>query len=310
MQCGLKDERLSVLHCQARYSATQAAMALPMGREPARSSGQRSYFERLHEVAMVQIRRAERKGSVVLTRPPGEGGGGAAADSAAARKLEGNEELYSAENLMRRNALATDPTIRGVTREFWDIVDLLKNESGNIGRLSYVSLNTLLHRALVGDVSHDEASRSAEVDWARDTARGPRVADVTEMDYDLFHRSMFELADIWCENIAAHEYGAFLRFLLSAVSFREELRGGADGQGAEGPRRLLPFDQVLHMVSALRDWRAAGDASDAGDAGAMELQVDASSAALAVNPSAEWRLALQGRQWGWEQCQASWLRLR
>ena len=56
MQCGLKDEQLSVLHCKARYSAIQSAVALPMGNEPQRTSGEQSYFEKLHHEALAQIR--------------------------------------------------------------------------------------------------------------------------------------------------------------------------------------------------------------------------------------------------------------
>ncbi|CAN0083642.1 unnamed protein product, partial [Ectocarpus sp. 4 AP-2014] len=63
------------------------------------------------------------------------------------------------------------------------------------------------------DTTEAEARHSAEVDWLRDTARwGGR------MTRQAFGSSMFELADIWTENIDEEEYTAFLWLLLETIT--------------------------------------------------------------------------------------------
>lgn len=52
----------------------------------------------------------------------------------------------------------------------------------------------------IPDTTDEEALTSAEVDWSRDTARwGGRMTE------EAFASSMFELADIWTENIDEEE---------------------------------------------------------------------------------------------------------
>lgn len=52
----------------------------------------------------------------------------------------------------------------------------------------------------IPDTSDEDAETSAEVDWSRDTARWDN-----KMTKEAFASSMFELADIWTENINEEE---------------------------------------------------------------------------------------------------------
>ena len=54
--------------------------------------------------------------------------------------------------------------------------------------------------AQIPDTSDEVAETSAEVDWSRDTARWDN-----KMTKEAFASSMFELADIWTENINEEE---------------------------------------------------------------------------------------------------------
>lgn len=67
-----------------------------------------------------------------------------------------------------------------------------------------VSLSTLLfqHAVLfkIPGTTEEETCRSAEVDWLRDTRRWGG-----KMPKEAFFSSMFELADIWTENIDEEE---------------------------------------------------------------------------------------------------------
>lgn len=52
----------------------------------------------------------------------------------------------------------------------------------------------------IPDTTDEDAETSAEVDWSRDTARWDG-----KMSKTAFASSMFELADIWTENINEEE---------------------------------------------------------------------------------------------------------
>lgn len=57
--------------------------------------------------------------------------------------------------------------------------------------------------AQIPDTTDEDAKTSAEVDWSRDTARWGN-----KMTKEAFASSMFELADIWTENINEEEVRA------------------------------------------------------------------------------------------------------
>lgn len=54
--------------------------------------------------------------------------------------------------------------------------------------------------AQIPDTTDEDAKTSAEVDWSRDTAKWDN-----KMTKEAFASSMFELADIWTENINEEE---------------------------------------------------------------------------------------------------------
>ena len=57
-----------------------------------------------------------------------------------------------------------------------------------------------MQRAMVDDYDEFSATLEAKDDWRND------VGDATGMDKEQFKRSIFQLADIWVEEIDAKEY--------------------------------------------------------------------------------------------------------
>lgn len=73
-----------------------------------------------------------------------------------------------------------------------------------------------MNKALNRQYKYLEALGSAEQDWAEDS-RGRQ-----EMKSDLLSDAMFQLADLWCEGMAAEGYAKFLEQLLEAVTLNRD----------------------------------------------------------------------------------------
>ena len=56
-------------------------------------------------------------------------------------KQQGDVELYSIENMMRRRALKLNPKVRGAIDDFWRIVDIIKDDNDAIVRDAYITLS-------------------------------------------------------------------------------------------------------------------------------------------------------------------------
>ncbi|CAM9158044.1 unnamed protein product [Ectocarpus sp. 8 AP-2014] len=145
------------------------------------------------------------KDSIVTVVSPG--------DDPVPYKRQGNPDVNTPLSVKRRQALRKKPLIQEISNEYWCFPGLNPEGSDEMTKESYLTLNRKLHLALIPDTTEAEARHSAEVDWLRDTARwGGR------MTRQAFGSSMFELADIWTENIDEEEYTAFLWLLLETIT--------------------------------------------------------------------------------------------
>jgi hypothetical protein len=134
-------------------------------------------------------------------------------------KDEGDEELYTEENLQKREAIKHDPKMDRIVSKFWHVLDMQKDEQEHISRRVYTQLNIRLHKALIPDIHMEEAVEEADADWDRD------CNGLSTMPYDNFFHAMFELADLWCLAIDIERYVKFLEQVFSHV-----MELGADGQ--------------------------------------------------------------------------------
>jgi hypothetical protein len=159
-------------------------------------------------------------------------------------KTQGNIEFYSLPSLLKRQRLREHPQVQAAIRDFWEAVDLIKDDQGRIRKHEYLQMNMKLHRALVDEINEDELHEEANRDWERDMQAGNRAGRQTtdtSMDFATFGDSMFELADTWCEIIDGEQYYTFLQMLLQAICHPDT-----------SPPRWLPDDQIHYQRWAAR----------------------------------------------------------
>ena len=176
-------------------------------------------------------------------------------------EAQGDLEMYTIENLMKRAALQDHPLVVSAIRRFWRVAHVGRAEEEvdddddggdddsesegvesqqqhdrvTMSWQEYKSLNHRMQRALVPGVTQEEVARIAVHDWKRDM----RISDGKGQDADpiggayggdnnddaigedeeaalaahrmsfaQFADSLFELADIWCEDIDGVQYAA------------------------------------------------------------------------------------------------------
>jgi hypothetical protein len=114
-------------------------------------------------------------------------------------KLQGNLEHYSIKSLQKRDNLKRNEFVKQEIMTFWDSIDMIKDENGNINKATYITFNIKLQLGLVeGGVTEEEGMAEAEADWVKDSVEGEY------MSYSEFSKSMFELADMWVDSIGEH----------------------------------------------------------------------------------------------------------
>jgi hypothetical protein len=145
-------------------------------------------------------------------------------------KNEGDMNNYTKESLMMRKRLMKDPEVICAVKEFWDVLDLIKDEQQNLNKASYELLNLKMQLALMPDVDRTEAEAMAGEDWTKDT-NGTGV-----LDFEQFFSSMFEVADIWVESIDGIDYAAFLRRLYHTIVDDHIQEGDASSALGAQPR--------------------------------------------------------------------------
>ena len=84
------------------------------------------------------------------------------------KRHQGDLELHSRENLLKRHKLKKDEGINDVIQLFWDTLDMVKNQDNlTISKEVYLALNFKFHKALVPHVDEDEARVAGGTDWVR-----------------------------------------------------------------------------------------------------------------------------------------------
>jgi len=150
-----------------------------------------------------------------------------------------NMEYYTDEALVLRSKLREDPQVLAALDKWWQT--LPKSPFGGVSKQTYSGLSLCLNKALNRQYKYLEALGSAEQDWAEDS-RGRQ-----EMKSDLLSDAMFQLADLWCEGMAAEGYAKFLEQLLEAVTLNR------DGIKTLRPlARVQCMDKPVCKISTLR----------------------------------------------------------
>merc|ERR1711966_294379 len=97
-------------------------------------------------------------------------------------------------HLVARFELKTNPTLLETIQELWDLMEM--TDEGHLSKETYFDLNVIIHKELVPGVSLADARETAEQDWHEDMDE-----KATCMEFDDFSNAMFEMADIWVDNV-------------------------------------------------------------------------------------------------------------
>ncbi|OQR96573.1 hypothetical protein ACHHYP_15129 [Achlya hypogyna] len=127
---------------------------------------------------------------------------------------QGNLAFYTDDNVAHRLALRHDPTLCRLTRLFWNTVVLAPATTMDVD--GYTQLFLRIHKFLIELFNIDDSTVKIQEDWARDTN-----GESSGLDYEMFHLSLFELIDLWCDSVDATDYIHLLYAILDSISFVE-----------------------------------------------------------------------------------------
>lgn len=128
---------------------------------------------------------------------------------------KGLSPLFSLESLKKREELRGNTDVHIAVEDFWNILELTKDQNGCIDKESYMILNYKLHLALIpgGTFDAKEAHESCLIDWENDCHGEAAIG------YEAFFNSLCNLADVWVEQPEPIAYASFLIKLLHTVSY-------------------------------------------------------------------------------------------
>ncbi|TMW61108.1 hypothetical protein Poli38472_013571 [Pythium oligandrum] len=130
-------------------------------------------------------------------------------------RKQGNQQLYSDENLRKRQRLLEDKQVVAAITRFWDTFPHIRLGHQYLEKRDYLDVFLKFYKALVApsEFSMAEARKIVERDWERDVGDGE-----ISMSKALFVRALFEVADIWTVGIGAEIYVSFLTKLFDRVT--------------------------------------------------------------------------------------------
>eukprot|EP00753_Platysulcus_tardus_P019162 PLAT7063.14.p1 GENE.PLAT7063.14~~PLAT7063.14.p1 ORF type:complete len:673 (-),score=227.14 PLAT7063.14:64-2082(-) len=133
---------------------------------------------------------------------------------------QGATSMYTVENQMKRRALRRHAGVKSAINRLWTLRQMRKNEDGQLKRMPYIMLCAIIHKVLVPRADDEEIIASSEDSWATDAEGG------SFMDETHFFNGMFELADVWVEEIDGDAYALFLSQLLASICEGAALKKG------------------------------------------------------------------------------------
>jgi hypothetical protein len=129
---------------------------------------------------------------------------------------DGNPEMYTTENIEKREALRTNETVGEAIRLFIKTTFKL-NAQGNYTKDEYMRVFINVGTILRPLIDAEELQKIVKDDFDQDSMDKenndkdeggmPKVYDY--LDMDKLYNALFELADSWCPNIDEFEYKEF-----------------------------------------------------------------------------------------------------
>lgn len=116
-------------------------------------------------------------------------------------------------------------------RKLWSILDLIKDNEGNVQRCEYCKMNMKLQKALRDDYNAEDAIACALEDWEADS-KGK-----TRMDYLMFEDSIVELLAVWADATGRSHFN-LLDTVLHAITQTAD---------QDGNRLFKPTEEIKQL---------------------------------------------------------------
>ena len=131
--------------------------------------------------------------------------------------MQGNAAMAELDNLKKRFSLRRHPLVLEALEKWWRTAQHSMQQAGGDGymltREEYMQVFSRVFTVMVEeDFDPEEAMTTAEEDWASDAKGGQFMRRSDFLD------SLFELADVWTEEIDPQEYADFLNLTFKTVS--------------------------------------------------------------------------------------------
>lgn len=113
---------------------------------------------------------------------------GSEADAAVVEKWrQGDASLYTADKLQQRRLLRHEPTVVTVLQSFWEAALRSVQSDGDatasaLHKVGYAIMMDRVYRALIETFDPDDAAKSIETDWAKDTRGAEAMSRGTFFD--------------------------------------------------------------------------------------------------------------------------------
>lgn len=131
---------------------------------------------------------------------------------------QGNRKYESAGIMEQRNKIKHASSVREAINRFWQL--LPKNSSGHIEKQYYIELCLRFSKLLLPDFSRDESLSVIEEDWEADSEGCPSLS------YSQFYNAVFQLADLWTEEILPTAYSDFLLKIFRRITCKKVIDDG------------------------------------------------------------------------------------
>jgi hypothetical protein len=154
---------------------------------------------------------------------------------------QGDIDLYTHENLLARYALRVHPAVSDALDSLCDVLDLRVAGYGHsICMQAYEDMMSRFYKCIAGLWEEGKARMRCAQDWEQETrkqlkelssklkagrddgddpaAEGKMTKTEKVLTRDVLKRILFELADVWCDDIDADSYADFLRSMHDRVT--------------------------------------------------------------------------------------------
>uniref|UniRef100_A0A7S3CXN1 EF-hand domain-containing protein n=1 Tax=Palpitomonas bilix TaxID=652834 RepID=A0A7S3CXN1_9EUKA len=171
---------------------------------------------------------------------------------------QGDESMYTEENLRIREKIRDDKVLTKQIHKFWSVFDM--NVDGEVDKKEYTAMVIRLSKVLIPNLEEEQAVTIAEDEWETDS-KGKKA-----LNYEMFHNAVFQLVDHWTTTADVREYRNFVRVLLRRIT--KKVKTYADGtKVVRGPYKSMKARlRMLKRKDKHRAESARGPSPDAAPA--------------------------------------------